>query len=139
MPDTPNVSLLGLIWSVLLSCVMALLAIGGFRAKVVTKKDLVDSENAMLKRIYNNDGSSIYMPRAECGQSRAGCSGEIRRLLDEIKQSGHNWHVEVRDELALSRKELSEAQIRHSAQHEDISQFIGAVKQFIDNHNKNGG
>jgi hypothetical protein len=126
--DKPvDVSALSSLWSILVSLIVALVALGGFRAKVATKGDLEKSEKDMLKRLYDKDGITIFQPRAECEKNQASCSRAICSKLDEMRADTQRRHEE---DLAAQRE--------HLRLHGDLAEFVGAVKQFMQHHNKEG-
>lgn len=116
-----------LLWSVLVAAVVALLAVGSFRAKVATKDDLQKSEAGMMKRLYQPDGITIYVPRKECRDSQSACGNRLCAKLDELRADSQRRHEEQLEEHR-----------EHMRRHEEISRFLGAVQQFMENHKKEG-
>lgn len=120
-------SYLHLAWSVLTALVVSLLALGNLRAKLATKEDLAKAEEALLHRLYREDGTTIYMPRVECRDSQTSCGKRLCAKLDEIKADSQRRH-----------EEGLEAQREHLRRHDDLGEFVGAVRQFMQHHNKEG-
>lgn len=119
--DKPvDVSAISGLWSILVSLVVALVALGGFRAKVATKEDL-------RKSLYREDGTTIFVPRAECEKSRANCANRVCSKLEEMKADAQRRH----DEHLANERE-------HLRLHGDMAEFVGAVRQFMENHKKEG-
>lgn len=116
-----------LLWSVLVAAVVALLAVGRFHSKVATKDDLEKTEKEMLQRLYDNEGSTIFIPRKECRDKQTSCGKLLCAKLDELKADSQRRH----------REQLEEHR-EHMRRHEEISLLLGAVQQFMENHKKEG-
>ena len=121
-------------WAILVSLVLGLVSLGVFKAKVATKADLQKSEVDMLKRLYREDGTTIYTPRIECEKNQAGCANRVCEKIEESKADVHHWHKEIREEISGWREEQRE----HSKLHSELAEFVGAVKNFIDHHRREG-
>lgn len=130
MSDRVDPAYLQLFWSVLVAAVVALLAIGSFRAKVATKADLESSEEnqeALLRKsLYRDDGTSVYTPRVECKENQTSCGGRVCGKLDEMRADNQRRH-----------EEDLETQRIHLQAHERLTEFVGTVKQFMQ-HRKEG-
>ena len=120
MDQPVDPSYLHLAWSMLVSLVVALVALGSFRARLATKDDLKKAEDGMLKRLYRDDGATIYMPRTDCEKSQSSCGN---RLCAEL--------AELRADLQRRHEEDIETQRDHLRRHDEIAEFVGAVKQFM--------
>jgi hypothetical protein len=124
MNDRVDPAYLQLFWSVLVAAVVALLAIGSFRAKVATKADLESSEDnqeALLRKsLYREDGTTVYTPRVECEKSQTSCANRVCGKLDEMRADNQRRHEE---DLATQRI--------HLQAHSEIAEFVGSVKQFM--------
>ncbi len=119
--DKPvDASYLNLAWSMLVSLVVALVALGSFRARLATKDDLKKAEDGMIKRLYRDDGTTIYMPRTDCEKSQGVCANRVCAKLDEMRADIQRRHEE---DLETQRE------LRH--RHDEIAEFVGAVKQFM--------
>lgn len=127
MADPVSPSEISSWWAILVSLVMGLVSLGVFKAKVATKADLQKSEDDMLARLYHKNGTSIYIPRAECEKSQTSCANRVCGKLEEIKTDMQRRH----DEHLANERE-------HLALHRDIAIFTGAVQQFMENHKKEG-
>ena len=104
----------------LVSLVVALVALGSFRAKLATKTDLKKSEDDMLKRLYRKDGVTIFMPRADCEKSQTSCGTRVCTKLDEMRADIQRRH-----------EEDLETQREHLRRHDEIAEFVGSVRQFM--------
>jgi hypothetical protein len=124
MNDRVDPAYLQLFWSVLVAAIVALLAIGSFRAKVATKADLESSEDnqeALLRKsLYREDGTTVYTPRVECEKSQTSCANRVCGKLDEMRADNQRRH-----------EEDLETQRIHLQAHEKLTEFVGTVKQFM--------
>lgn len=126
MDKSVDPSWLHLAWTMVMSLVVALVALGSFRAKLATKDDLKKSEDGMLKRLYRDDGATVYMPRADCDKSQSGCATRVCLKLDEMRADIQRRH-----------EEDIETQREHLRRHDEIAEFVGSVRQFM--HQKKEG
>lgn len=110
-------------WAILVSLVMGLVSLGVFKAKVATKDDLQKSEDEMMARLYHKNGTSIFVPRAECEKSQASCANRVCGQLEEMRADQQRRH-----------EEDLETQRIHLRAHNEITEFVGAVKQFMQHH-----
>jgi hypothetical protein len=119
-------------WPVFVTLALWLVAFGGFRVKVATKKDLAAKEKELhlaihsldkevIRRLYDENGSSIYMPRDACEKSQGACGTRILLRLEEMKIENQRRHDESRQE-----------QLQHLALHSNLSEFVGTVRAFMD-------
>lgn len=131
------------LWSILVSLVLALLAIGGFRAKVATKSDLENVEDGLRaeqrKSLYRDDGTTIFTPRAECEKSQTNCGKRVCDKLDEIQKTNAATLAEMRADTQRRHDEYLTAQREHLRLHEGLPEFVGAVKQFMQQYNNKEG
>lgn len=127
MGDRVDPAYLQLFWSVLVAAVVALLAIGSFRAKVATKADLEssqDNQEALLRKsLYRDDGTTVYTPRVECEKNQTSCANRVCGKLDEMRKDNQRRH-----------EEDLETQREHLRLHGDLAEFVGMVKQFMQHH-----
>lgn len=138
MDKLDDPSYLYLIWSILVAAITALLAIGSFRAKVATKDDLTkevkDLKEEHKKSLYREDGTTIFVPRAECDKNQVSCGDRVCAKLTEIKNSHAASLVELREDTRRRHEEHLAAQRAHLELHGDLAEFVGAVKQFMQHH-----
>lgn len=141
MNDRVDPAYLQLFWSVLVAAVVALLAIGSFRAKVATKADLEsleENQEALLRKsLYRDDGTSVYTPRVECDKNQTSCGNRVCKKLDEIQKNNTTAMAELRADNQRRHEEDLETQRIHLQAHTEIAEFVGSVKQFMQ-HRKEG-
>lgn len=113
------------LWAILVSLVVALFSLGVFKAKVATKLDLEKMGQDFLKRLYREDGATIFLPRDECEKSQSSCGNRICARLDEMRLDTQRKHEE---DLASRRD--------HLLLHADLAEFVGSVRQFMQYHKR---
>jgi hypothetical protein len=127
--ESVDVGVWSFAWSMLVSIGVALLAIGSFREKVAIKKEveaaLEEMKTDIQNRLYQKDGTTIFTPRAECEKSQTSCSNRVCAKLDEMRADTQRRH-----------EEGLETQREHLRLHGDIAEFVGAMKQFVKQHDK---
>lgn len=101
-----------LIFNVVIFVGGQLYAWGRFRAAAVTKEELA-------RRLYNANGTPIYVTREECEKSQENCGRHLCQKIDGLRKD---------------HKEFQEAHLRS---HEDITRFLGSVEQFIKDRGRN--
>lgn len=119
-----NTSLISELWAVLTAAVVGLFSLGVFRAKVATKADLKlveDAQTALLRKsLYKDDGTSVYVPRAECDKMQTGCSDRILEKLEKLEIDSQRRHEE------------------HMQLHRGLPEFVGSVTEFMHQHRRKG-
>lgn len=129
-------------WAILVSMVIGLVSLGVFKAKVATKADLQKVEDSLRadqrKSLYRDDGTTIFTPRVECDKNQTSCSGRVCDKLDEFQTNNIAALKDLRADAQRRHEEGLETQREHLRLHGELAEFVGAVKQFMQQKNKEG-
>lgn len=141
MADPVGSSEISAWWAIWVSIVMGLVSLGAFKAKVATKADLEKVEDGLRadqrRSLYREDGTSIFTPRAECEKDQASCGKRVCDKLDELQRTNAATFADIRADSQRRHEEGLEAQREHLRLHGELSEFVGTVKQFM--QQKKGG
>ncbi len=131
----PNPGYISIALSLVVLLAGLLVALGAWRERTPNRREISRQANQasqalaaakdelrreITARLYLPDGTSIYIPRQDCREARGEYSGTLCRKLDEIRAEGQRRH-----------EEYMQSQQEHLRRHEDITEFMGAVRRFM--------